>query len=201
MAMANKPESYVVLAAVAFDDTGERALVEATRYVQLHQGSELHVVNVAVGVSDGKASDEVIKRISDELKARVQAIQAQRPLKVTAHIRTGVAARAILQTAADLDADLVVVGTHKRAGVEKLMLGSVAERVLRDAHCPVLVAMPKDHVRAAAQDVIEAPCPDCVAARKASANANYWCERHSHSYLRPHVYEPSASRRPGPMEM
>ncbi|HXZ09371.1 MAG TPA: universal stress protein [Paraburkholderia sp.] len=45
----------------------------------------------------------------------------------------------ILKAAKELPADLVVMGTHGRRGVRRLVLGSVAERFLRLAHCPVLM--------------------------------------------------------------
>ena|SRR5579864_6787291 len=48
-------------------------------------------------------------------------------------------AQHILRAASDLPADLVVMGTHGRRGVQRLVLGSVAERFLRIAHCPVLL--------------------------------------------------------------
>ena len=41
--------------------------------------------------------------------------------------------------ARDCDADLIVMGSHGRAGIEKLLLGSVTQRVLQDAPMPVLV--------------------------------------------------------------
>jgi nucleotide-binding universal stress UspA family protein len=42
-----------------------------------------------------------------------------------------------------MKADLLVVGTHGRKGVSHLLLGSVAERLVRTAHCPVLVVRPE----------------------------------------------------------
>jgi len=51
----------------------------------------------------------------------------------------GEPAHAILSAAADLDADLIVVGTHGRRGLRRLVLGSVAESVVRQAACPVIV--------------------------------------------------------------
>ena len=197
--MATKHESYVILAAVEFDETGECALMESARHALLHDDCELHVVHVA---ADAKTSSDSLGLIGEELKKRVQMVELVRELKVTAHIRAGNTPRAILQTAADINADLLVVGTHKRVGVEKLVLGSVAERVLRDAHCPVLVAQPKDYLRAVQSDTVEPVCPDCLTARQAGANQRYWCERHSHSRLRMHLYAPSNSRRSsGPLEM
>lgn len=50
----------------------------------------------------------------------------------------------IVAYAARAGIDVIVMGTHGRSGVERLLMGSVAERVLRDAHCSVLVVkMPK----------------------------------------------------------
>ena len=53
-------------------------------------------------------------------------------------IRSGPAAATILTVATEIRADLVVLGTHGRTGFEKFMLGSVTEKVVRKARCPVL---------------------------------------------------------------
>lgn len=50
----------------------------------------------------------------------------------------GEAADEILRLAQELDCDLIVMGTHGRKGLPRLLLGSVAEKVLREATCPVL---------------------------------------------------------------
>jgi nucleotide-binding universal stress UspA family protein len=47
-------------------------------------------------------------------------------------------AAGILRVARDLDCDLIVMGTHGRMGLARLLLGSVAEKVVREAPCPVL---------------------------------------------------------------
>jgi nucleotide-binding universal stress UspA family protein len=190
--MAQSSPTYVALAAVSFDATGAYALQEAARIAHLHEATQLHLVHV-------RASEAEQQTIPEELQARVQAVQSARPIRITAHIRAGDPARAILQTALELDADLIVVGTHQREGVERLVLGSVAEHVLRGAHCPVLVAMPKDYARAS--DSVEPVCPDCARVRRESSNQVFWCDRHRHSRVRPHVYEPGDSNRPGPLAM
>lgn len=56
-----------------------------------------------------------------------------------ASVRGGLPAREILAAASELHADLIVLGSHGRGGVEHLLLGSVAEKVMRKAQCPVMV--------------------------------------------------------------
>ncbi|MEP7117941.1 MAG: universal stress protein, partial [Acidobacteriota bacterium] len=56
-----------------------------------------------------------------------------------AAVRGGHPAREILAVANELQVDLIVIGTHGRGGVEHLLLGSVAEKVMRKAQCPVMV--------------------------------------------------------------
>lgn len=49
----------------------------------------------------------------------------------------------IIRTAKDKNADLIVIGTHGRTGIDHMLFGSTAEKVVRKAHCPVLtVRMP-----------------------------------------------------------
>ena len=57
---------------------------------------------------------------------------------VERRFEVGNATEAILQTAADVRADLIVMGTHGRTGLERFLMGSVAEQVVRRAPCPVL---------------------------------------------------------------
>jgi nucleotide-binding universal stress UspA family protein len=77
--------------------------------------------------------DEAQKRLN-ELAARCQAAK----VLVTTEVLVGRPAAGIAQEAKAREMDLVVMGTHGRSGLAHLMLGSVAERVLRLAHCPVL---------------------------------------------------------------
>ena len=46
--------------------------------------------------------------------------------------------------ALDEKADMIVVGTHGRSGLPRMLLGSVAERIIRSAPCPVLSVRPRD---------------------------------------------------------
>jgi nucleotide-binding universal stress UspA family protein len=62
---------------------------------------------------------------------------------LAAEVIEGGPARTIVERASTLPADLVVLGTHGRGGFERLVLGSVTERVLRHAPCPVLTVPPR----------------------------------------------------------
>jgi nucleotide-binding universal stress UspA family protein len=72
----------------------------------------------------------------DELN-RTERVLADVPVHEV--IEEGEAAAAIVKEAEDRGADVIVVGSHGRTGVKRLFLGSVSERVVRHAHCPVLV--------------------------------------------------------------
>lgn len=76
-------------------------------------------------------------------------------LHVTRHMDEGEPAEEILRTAALFGADLIVMGTHGRRGLARLLVGSVAERVMREAACPVLtLRTPYVPAEAAAQTAV-----------------------------------------------
>jgi nucleotide-binding universal stress UspA family protein len=76
------------------------------------------------------------------LDERVASATA-RGLAARGVLRTGAAAAEIAKTATEEDAGLIVVGTHGRTGLNRLVIGSVAERVVRIAPCPVLTIKPR----------------------------------------------------------
>ena len=189
---------YVILASLELDATADNALENAMRVAGGRDNVELHLVHVVVGEAQGSA--EAIVRRETQMAAAPERIkevldrhlQSGNVSKVSAHVRTASdAAQAILQAAVDVDADLIIVGSHRRRGIQKLLLGSVAERVLKDAHCPVMVALGKDYSHDAPSVKIDPPCPDCLKVRAQTAGKTFWCERHSHDYAAPHVYTPS----------
>lgn len=81
-------------------------------------------------------SPEDIEQFRREAEAFVET--DTRGAHVTTVAREGSAVGEIVDMAATLPADLVTMGTHGRSGFDRLMLGSVTERVLRKASCPVL---------------------------------------------------------------
>lgn len=197
---STQTQPYTILAALAFDETGELALREAARIAQQRPESELHLVHVVVEEAPATSALELVsleQRLANapgQIRQCVERTWAETPSKIVAHLRAGQPSRSICQTAVDINADVIVVGTHRRAGIRKLILGSVAEQVLQHAHCPVLIALPKDYSGKTPSDSIQPPCPDCVQLRQTTNGAQYWCERHSRTYQKPHVYEPSDTR-------
>ncbi len=63
-------------------------------------------------------------------------------IKAKGKVLNGYAADEILRQAKEINADLIVMGTHGRKGVDRLLFGSVAEKVVKGAHVPVLTVKP-----------------------------------------------------------
>ncbi len=81
--------------------------------------------------------DDYISRLRAAVQNELATVPAQ-PVRVDV-VQGSNAAQGILDAAALASADLIVMGTHGRTGLRRVMLGSVAEEVLRHAYCPVLV--------------------------------------------------------------
>ncbi|HYD49496.1 MAG TPA: universal stress protein [Terriglobales bacterium] len=78
------------------------------------------------------------RRSAREQMAKLQATFAKRRTELKTVIREGTAHQEIVAVAAKLKVDLILLTTHGRTGLSHLLMGSVAERVVRTAPCPVL---------------------------------------------------------------
>ncbi len=85
---------------------------------------------------------ELERRIADATEARVVAVTGRTEGTFRVIVDNGSPDAAIVRTADEAGATLVVVSSRGATGLDRLLLGSVAERVVRYAHCPVLVARP-----------------------------------------------------------
>jgi nucleotide-binding universal stress UspA family protein len=108
-------------------------------------GSEVYVPDL----------DGLRERAMEEARIRLEARRSTIPagsLPLVATVRMGHVAQTIVDYAKDVGADLIVMGTHGRTGLAHLIIGSVAERVVRLAPCPVLTVGGVDagHAHAAA---------------------------------------------------
>jgi len=206
MADATKP--YRIVVGVDYSEIGTFALEQALEIGANHGNAEVHVLNVVSlavrapmidggpppevsGMTfeeAGKALTQYVDGKMGETRGRLGQAAASRFPRVIAHLRVDVPAQELAQLAADLEADLVVVGTHGRRGLSRVLLGSVAEAVVRLAPCPVLVVRKKRLVTVA---TIEPPCPECVKVREATHGDRYWCNQHSQHHGQRHTYHGS----------
>jgi nucleotide-binding universal stress UspA family protein len=99
-------------------------------------------------------------RVRDELSATVAlALRTARAEgRIHFHIHVRVArnpAKELLALAKEVGADLIVVGCKGLRGIERVVLGSVSERIVREAGCPVVIARPKAYPHVEHTDVVE----------------------------------------------
>lgn len=164
--MSERPARQILIA-TDFSDSAEAALTVAVQYARdLHAG--LHVFHVF------SASEAEVTRLLADAAAR-----AGSDVPVTVSEAGGDPAEEILRYAMRHPIDLIVVGTHGRTGASRLLLGSVAERVMRGARCPVLVVpapagfatpVPSGMVPAAEEAATLAPARSCVVCAKPSGD-------------------------------
>ncbi len=183
---------FVLVVAMEASADADRVLDAACTYARTIAGAELHLVHAVEpyetdGFPVGEAHDRAVTRGRSFLDEKARGALAQSGVTVVGHLRESPAVTAILQTAASTDADMVIVGTHDRKGISRWALGSVAERVMRDAACPVLVVRPKHHVTFHAPE-IEPQCQDCLRAQRESKSAKLWCARHSEHHPVAHLH-------------
>ena len=137
-----------ILCPVDFSDHSRRALDHAIAIARWYESTVtvLHVFASAqaAAVGPGPVVFEPILLSPverDKLLADTQAFAATESasgVTIEAAVREGTVAAEILEQAETTQPDLLVIGTHGRSGFERLLLGSVAERVLRKANCPVM---------------------------------------------------------------
>ncbi len=205
-----RTKPFIILVGVDYSDLGELALLEAFATEALRRApTHVHVVHAVSYVPSsvqlsapehGMTSDKTATaQVSEHLWTYVEKVLKQHHEnlstdqdsiieRLTTHVRHADAAEAIAQLASDIEADLVVVGTHGHRGLERLLLGSVAEGVVRLAPCPVLVVRPRGATAATNIPRIEPPCPLCLEIRQATDGKEFWCPRHSEHHERRHTY-------------
>jgi len=139
-----------ILCPVDFSEFSASALAYAAAFAKLF-GSEITVLHVFATAVPPASSEtypawllqvpEARKSIADELHLLLAPLSSA-GVTVRTQIAEGNTASEIVRHAAEHDVDLVVMGTHGRSGFDRLTLGSVAEKVLRKAPCPVLTIPP-----------------------------------------------------------
>jgi nucleotide-binding universal stress UspA family protein len=148
-----------IIFATDFSEPAEAAEAEALRLagaldselVFLHVMSEIHFYGeIPFSATQMQQIAEGEKQWANErLEARVAAAR-ERGLRARMALRVGAAAEQIVAAAGEEKAEMIVIGTHGRTGLDRLIIGSVAERVVRLAPCPVHTVRPPRVARAKA---------------------------------------------------
>ena len=134
-----------IICAIDFDDNSMAAFRIARRLVE-QNAAKLFVVHVVPPTDSLMISapaiaqrrhEDAVAHLAEIGRTECQGIQFETILKF------GHPAEEIVAAAQEVDGDLLVMATHGRTGVPRLVLGSVAERVLREAPCLVMTVNPK----------------------------------------------------------
>lgn len=195
---------YVVVVGTDFSEHAIRALRVALEQARRHSPAELHVVHASIVVGTGATfpmdpltgygaspiptAEEQRAALASYLDEQLARLPAEETvgMRIYAHVLLDAPGFALACLASELGADLMVVGSHGRHGVARWLLGSVAEAVVRQSPCPVLVVPPPpDELKAPA---IEPVCPRCVVARQESGGSQLWCTAHRERHGRRHTY-------------
>jgi len=139
-----------ILCPVDFSDASGHAVEQAVaiagwynaQITALHVYSPLFMPVPGLPPPAERVSEAELRRVRDQTAASVRSA-AVAGVAVDVAIEMGYPASAILDYAARLPAKLIVMGTHGAGGFEHLALGSVAEKVIRKATCPVLTVPPR----------------------------------------------------------
>jgi len=139
-------EIHRILVPVDFSDHSQRALDEAIGFAKAF-GAEVHLLHSYQMHPQAIAPYGIVVPETFEHDVRMAALQrlsewrdkvSAAGCKVREHITPHFPSEAIAETAERLAADLIVMGTRGVTGLRHVLLGSVAERTIRTAPCPVL---------------------------------------------------------------
>jgi nucleotide-binding universal stress UspA family protein len=165
MRVGMTPNTNVV---VAFDlSQSSRAALD--RGIALAKRAPGHILHFVCAIephrplvavpTDGKLDYEyaarVQERLREEIAAALRASTGEGVVHFYVHARFGKAAEEILQVAREVGAEMIVIATKGLTGVERLVMGSVAEHVVREAECSVIVARPTSYPYVELLDVKE----------------------------------------------
>jgi nucleotide-binding universal stress UspA family protein len=179
MAEQERSGGSQIVVGLDFSELGNRAVIEAIEMAQHRPSAELHVVVVGTGtpqwltlpgdqevLTEEEARETCRERVA-ALVDRYRIDHGHVPLeRVAVYALEGSPAKQLVAVAKSVDADTIVVGTHGRTGARRLLLGSVAEEVVRTAPCNVIVLRPRDFFSGEKVPDIEGPLAPGAASLK-----------------------------------
>lgn len=143
----SEPRPFIhALCPTDFSESADHALeVASTMIPSTGSMTLLHVIDIPVAVGGEMPvlglEQELDRAACDELTKRETRLKREHSFAITTQSRLGYAgAQTLAKIDGDPTIDIVVMGSHGRTGIRRALLGSVAEKVVRHARCPVLVA-------------------------------------------------------------
>ncbi len=143
-------EPEVIVVAIDSSASSRRIVSMAARLCRSLPSAALHVVHVFrvsrvdrahSGAPPGPRADDIAEA-KEYLAYHVKVARSHCRNQVVGHFQVGDPTTEILRSCKDLESDLLVIGTHDYSAFERLLLGSVAETLMRKATCSVLVVRP-----------------------------------------------------------
>lgn len=148
-------ESNIIIVPVDFS-TSTKSLVEYAVYMAGKLSAEVHLIHVVhlmhfvayftgeavLDVSYFQECEDMLLTKAKKKMANVIKDNSDKCTGCTGEVVTGDPVDKIIEVAREKDADLIIISTHGAKGLGKIMLGTVAGRVLKRAHCPVLTMNP-----------------------------------------------------------
>jgi nucleotide-binding universal stress UspA family protein len=136
-----------ILVLADFSACSQKALLYAVNIARLHKSklTVLHIVSPRPGMAQDPRRDEAVRAAWGEMKKREADVFSKgvsRDIPYQLLVRRGKTWNVISRIVKLQNSDLIVIGAHGRAGLEKLILGSFAQEVFRQAPCPVLTVGP-----------------------------------------------------------
>ncbi len=187
-----------ILAATDFSPTADKA-AKMARDLCRGFGAHLRMVHVVVVLDDVHLEKEH-RRHLDELMASTDETrrtvmendaESRTGIEITSHLVRGIApGETIVESATSLGCDLIVMGTHGRRGLSHLLLGSVAERVVRTSTVPVLTVRSDAAINPEGIRRILVPHDFSTASTAAIGNAVEWAGALGAEITLLHVVEP-----------
>jgi nucleotide-binding universal stress UspA family protein len=152
--MSHNAPRFDLVAGIDYSDVSD-AVLEAALDIAQHRSGHLHVISIAGGYGPPRLPDDLadeakqsfreqalgtLESFVEERRARLeQQGQSVARSLLSVSVDFGNPEERILALAQKVHADLIVVGMHGKGAVDRLVLGSVADSVLRHAHCSVAV--------------------------------------------------------------
>jgi len=190
MVHVNMPLYDRILVPTDGSSEGELAVCHALDLAAVHGASvrAIYVVDTAryAGMPMETTWEGVGDLLYDDGEAALSTVcdlAADRDVDVETAVVEGSPSREIITQAEETDCDLVVMGTHGRGGIDRLLLGSVAEKVVRGSSVPVLTVRIGDDDAVAAESTAESEGPETETRSEAEPDAGAGAEAGSRSAL------------------